>query len=375
MKINSTKTSTTLLLCIILIIAGTISVKADLVSTGMAKPIADLRDYNGTFYGTPGTGSRGYTGGTLYRDNQDGGASSGCQGEGCGSHPGVDIPVPSGTAVFATTSGTIVRSECNTGGWGGLIVIQSTNPWNASETIYFTYAHLRSRYYSSGYVTAGTQIGESGGKPGVDNCPGNSTGAHLHYQIDKNDGNDQPWFPSDIGRSVNTADSDFQAANKTYNPVVFATGGYRWTFDQNNNRESWDLFNFSSWGVSGGALWTDGNSDPYIRRGCNTYPCSAAISAEASIYNKIHLNMYNHCFSPPLKVYFTTNTSPSWSESKMVSRNDIVWGPNDIHVNMASKSSWTGIITGIRIDAAENCTVGASDPNYVGNITIERSSH
>lgn len=45
--------------------------------TGMAKPIADLRDYNGTYYGASGTGTRGYENGTLYRDNQDNGATSG----------------------------------------------------------------------------------------------------------------------------------------------------------------------------------------------------------------------------------------------------------------------------------------------------------
>src|SRR5215211_1482868 len=61
--------------------------------TGMAKPIADLRDYNGTYAGAKGTGSIGYEGGTLYRDNEDLGAASGCEGEGCGRHPGVDMPV------------------------------------------------------------------------------------------------------------------------------------------------------------------------------------------------------------------------------------------------------------------------------------------
>ena len=346
-------------------------VKADLVSTGMAKPIADLRDYNGTYYGTPGTGTVDYMNGTLYRDNQDGGATSGCQGEGCGSHPGVDIPVNSGTPVYASRGGTIVRSECNTSGWGGLIVIASTNPWNTSETIYFTYAHLRSRYYTSGTVTTGTQIGESGGGAG-DTCPGASTGPHLHYQIDRNDGNNEPHYPSG---SVHAADSSFAVANKTYNPVVFAVGGYRWTFDNNGDREGWDLLNFSSWGVSGGALWTDGNADPHIRRGCNTYPCDGAISAEASIYNKVHINMFNHCYSNPLKVYFTTSSSSSWTESKSVSYNLPAWGASDIHVNMSSNGNWSGTITGIRLDSAVNCTVGAFDPNYVGNFTIEKSSH
>src|ERR1043165_2691407 len=94
--------------------------------TGMAKPIADLRDYNGTYYGASGTGTRGYENGTLYRDNEDNGVTSGCNGEGCGRHPGVDIPVPSGTTVYASLGGTVRISRCGTDGWGGLIVIQSS---------------------------------------------------------------------------------------------------------------------------------------------------------------------------------------------------------------------------------------------------------
>lgn len=351
---------------------------ADLLSTGMAKPIADLRDYNGTYYGTPGTGTIGYTGGTLYRDNQDGGASSGCQGEGCGSHPGVDIPVVSGTYVYASRAGTVIKAQCTTNGWGGLVIIESTNPWNTSQKIYFSYAHLKAINVNvTDPVTTGQFIGQSGGGSG-DYCPGNSTGAHLHYQIDKDDGsNTNPWFPSEISRSVNTADSDFQAADKTYNPVVFVTGGYRWTFGQNGNRESWDLFNFSSWGVSGDALWTDGNLDPYISRGCasNSSTCNNAISAEASVYNKVHLNMYNHCYSNPLKVYFRTRVNPTWTEAKSVSYNLPNWGANDIHVDMSSNYYWAGVVTGIRVDSAVNCTVGAFDPNYFGNITVERSYH
>src|SRR6185436_16631221 len=84
---------------------------ASLDPTGMAKPIANLRDYNGTYFGASGTGTIGYT--TLYRDNEDGGAVSGCNGEGCGRHPAVDIPVTSGTPVYASLGGTVVRSECN----------------------------------------------------------------------------------------------------------------------------------------------------------------------------------------------------------------------------------------------------------------------
>lgn len=349
---------------------------ASLEPTGMAKPVANLRDYNGTYSGASGTGGIGYAGGTLYRDNQDGGAASGCNGEGCGRHPGVDIPVSGGTAVYASMSGTVVRSECNSG-WGGLIVIRSTNPWNPNETIYFTYAHLRARYYGvNQFVGTGTQIGESGGRPGVDQCAGNSTGAHLHFQIDKDDGNNTPYYPATTAE-LHQRDTDFRVTAKTYNPVVFVTGGYRWSFNKVGDRELWELFNLQRWGVSNDALWVDGLGDTYIRRGSDlvgcgmTKPCSTSIAAEASLYPDVYLDMHNVCFSNPGKIYFTTSSDPNWSESKSVAYWPAGPGPYRDHVNMSQNSAWTGIITGLRIDPAVNCSSG-DDPTYYGEITIER---
>lgn len=344
--------------------------------TGMAKPIANLRDYNGTYFGASGTGTIGYT--TLYRDNQDGGSVSGCNGEGCGRHPGVDIPVISGTPVYASLGGTVVRSECNGGagtGWGNLIVVRATNPWNSAETLYFTYAHLRARYYNMGQlVGTGTQIGESGGKPGVDPCTGKSDGAHLHFQIDKNDGNNEPYFPSSTG--LHQRDTDFQVTAKTYNPIVFVTGGYRWSFNRFGDRELWELFNIQRWGVSNDALWVDGFGDTYIRRGgdvnCGqSRPCSSSIAAEASMYPKVYLDLYNVCFSNPGRIYFTTSSSSNWSETKSVPYFPTAQGPYQQHIFMTQNSEWKGIITGLRIDPGVSCSSG-DDPTYYGEITVER---
>ena len=345
--------------------------------TGMAKPVADLRDYNGTYYGASGTGTIGYT--TLYRDNEDKGAASGCNGEGCGRHPGVDIPVGSGTAVYASLSGTVVRSEdngCAGTGWGGLIVIRSTNPWNPNETLYFTYAHLKTRYYSMGQtVTTSTQIGLSGGKPNSDFCPGNSTNSHLHFQIDRNHGTTIPYFPATT-TELNQRDSDFRVTAKTYNPIVFVTGGYRWSFNKPGERELWEIVNLQNWGVSNDALWVNGVGDTYVRRGGDVNcglakPCSSSISAEASMYPKVYLDLYNVCFSNPGKIYFTTSSDPIWSETKSVSYYPSGQGPYREHIYMNQNSEWKGIITGLRIDPAVSCSSG-DDPTYYGEITIER---
>lgn len=351
--------------------------------TGMAKPLSGLRDYNGTYEGSVSTGSIGYTGGTLYRDNQDNGAVSGCVGEGCGKHPGVDIPVKLGTNVYSTMWGQVVISRCDPS-WGGLIVLKSQNPWNPGEDVYITYAHLSARVYSNNtpveaghYVSTGVFIGRTGGDPSV-KCSGNSTGAHLHFQIDRDDGNPEPYYPS--SSQLNQRDDNFQVSGRTYNPIPFLTGGYRWTFASSgtsaNNRELWDLFNFQSWGVSSGALWVDAGSDPYIRRGGNTNcgrsrPCSSNIAAEANTYRQVYLDLYNHCSTGVGKIYFTTNTSTNWSEDKTVPYLTS-YGAQRTHVWMPNNSRWNGIITGLRVDPAENCSAVAYDPTFYGEITIEK---
>jgi murein DD-endopeptidase MepM/ murein hydrolase activator NlpD len=345
------------------------------LATGMVKPVSEVREYNGTYFGSYGTGSVGYT--TLYRDNEDGGSQSGCFGEGCGRHPAVDIPVSSGTAVFACLSGTVVRSECTPGtsGWGGLVVVRCQSSWQG-ETLYFTYAHLKERYVSVGqYVAAGQVIALSGGNPARDGCSGNSTGSHLHFQIDRDDGNSSPWFPS--GGDLQQRDNDFRVCQYTYNPMVFIQGGYRWRFDQSGDREGFDLLNIGSWGVSGGALWVDPGFDTYVVRGGETYcgknkPCSTAITAEASQYSSVLVDMYRFCSSNPAKVYFTTKDEPYWSESKSVSFWPGGAGYFRGSVWMRQNAKWAGVITGIRLDPAETCSATERDYIYLGEITIER---
>lgn len=342
--------------------------------TGMAKPIADLRDYNGTYDGSIGTGSRGFSGGTLYRDNQNSGATSGCVGEGCGRHPGVDIPVPSGTAVYSAYQGTVVISRCDSA-WGGLIVIRSQNLYKPSEYVFFTYAHLSNRSFIVGqYVDTGARIGYSGGNSRTDVCVGNSTGSHLHFQIDKDDGNSEPYYPT--ASQLNARDDNFLVTAKTYNPLVFVTGGYRWSFGQNNNRELWDLFNLQSWGMGNGALWMDGVSDPYIKRGgsltnCGkNKPCSTSIAVDAKLFQQVYLDLSNQCYDGLGKIYFITSNDPNWDENKSVlyaSR----FGAQKVHTRMRYNPAWSGIITGLRVDPSEQCSSGF-DPTYYGEITVEK---
>jgi hypothetical protein len=342
---------------------------------GMAKPLAGVRDYNGTYSGSIGTGTIGFSTGTLYRDNYDDGVVSRCWGEGCGKHPGVDIPVAAGSNVFASLEGRVVISRCDTSGWGGLVVIRSHDPFDYGTSVYFVYGHLRDRLVRVDQpVTTGQLIGYSGGRPGLDNCAGNSTGAHLHFQVDKDDGNVEPWFPK--SGTINLPDSDFKVARNTINPLVFIQGEYRWDFAQAGNREYWDIFNWQSWGVSNSALWFDGGDDPFIRRGgfthCGPIPCSNAITVHASMYRWVFLDLFNHCWNNPGKIYFTTNLEPNWDEAKSVSYYPYTWGAWSGYVYMHNNPKWAGIITGLRIDPAVACSASGFDPTYIGEIRLER---
>lgn len=241
-----------------------------------AEPVPNLPDYNGTYWGTPNTGGdcdadaancdslagrKMFT--TLYRDNYE--RESGCAGEGCGKHPGVDIDVVSGTPVRAALSGTVVRKESCNSSWGGLVVIESTNPY-ASGNVYHSYAHLRSVSVSNGdWVDQDEVIGNSGGASS-DPCHGASTGSHLHFQVDKPHGGTYPWFPT--GR-VEDADSDFEVLEYTHNPLPFVQGyAYNFTFAEDGNKEFWGAVNVPNYFVSGSYLRVDSSSTaPYVGRG------------------------------------------------------------------------------------------------------------
>lgn len=123
---------------------------AVVVASGATQKPVDVRDYDGLYAGVPGTGSVGYT--TLFRDNEDGGVASGCNGEGCGRHPAVDIPVSWDTPVHAFADGVIATEDLAgsaqnlqggyNSGWGGLVVIRHDSLPGTTEAVYSVYAHL-----------------------------------------------------------------------------------------------------------------------------------------------------------------------------------------------------------------------------------------
>lgn len=86
-----------------------------------------------------------------------------------GWHTGIDFDVPTGTPVVAVAPGVIVRSGW-AGSYGYRIEIDHGNGYVT------TYNHLSRIVKSSGSVEAGEDIGRSG-------STGNSSGAHLHFEV------------------------------------------------------------------------------------------------------------------------------------------------------------------------------------------------
>ena len=93
----------------------------------------------------------------------------------CG-HDGIDISNGTGTEIYASAAGTVVRSGYTGDGYANNVVIQHTLP-NGS-TIYTLYAHFNSApvVANGASVSKGQLIGYMG-------CSGNCTGPHLHFMI------------------------------------------------------------------------------------------------------------------------------------------------------------------------------------------------
>ena len=111
-------------------------------------------------------------------------------GEGCGSHPAVDIKAPEGTPVYSIANG-VVSSAGTSSGFGQYIVIKHNgvpDPQNPSQTttLYSSYSHLSEFFVTEGdEVSKGEVIGHVGDS-------GTATTYHLHFQLDSADA---PWHP------------------------------------------------------------------------------------------------------------------------------------------------------------------------------------
>ncbi len=130
--------------------------------------------------------------------------------ENTGSHPAVDIKLATGTPVFAIANGIVVKSITQSTGYGQHIVIRHDSVPNYG-TVYSSYSHLSNRNVNVGdIVKKDEQIGKVG-------STGNSTTAHIHFQIDKKDAPFFPYWPFSM--------SDARAAGYNFTSAVNAGFG------------------------------------------------------------------------------------------------------------------------------------------------------
>lgn len=155
-----------------------------------------------------------------------------------GSHPGVDIKLPSGTPILTIANGIVTKVKYSEIGFGNHIVIRHNNVYNpelnAYEDIYSSYAHLSNIHVQAGdVVKVGQTIANSGSS-------GLSTGAHLNFQIEKDTAPYHPYWPfSDkeiyaaglnFVSGVNSAYGYNNALAHTYNPLVYIDSAFMDTF-------------------------------------------------------------------------------------------------------------------------------------------------
>jgi len=125
-----------------------------------------------------------------------------------------------------------------------------------------------------------------------------------------------------------------------------------WQFSHDGDAEGWTFDNgIVNPIVAGGMLAFDitGN-DPYM--------VSAPVRWGAEANNTLTIKMRNETANTVGKIYWTTDAEPGFSESKS---RTFALRPNDVGfteytVNMIGHPLWTGTITRLRIDPAENAT-------------------
>lgn len=97
-------------------------------------------------------------------------------------HLAIDIGLVTGEPIYASDSGVVVFSGWANGGYGNVVVVDHGNGY---QTLY---AHL------SGVIAGCGRSVAQGQTIGLGGSTGNSTGAHLHFEVRLNGGFVNPWF-------------------------------------------------------------------------------------------------------------------------------------------------------------------------------------
>ena len=144
-----------------------------------------------------------------------GGTYFGGRDFGRGAHKGVDITSQMGTDIYAIGTGGVIFAG-KKGEWWNLVTIAHDF---AGKKIYSNYAHLSEILVKVwDKVQTSTLIAKMG-------STGNSTGPHLHFQIDKAEGK-HPYHPGNcwgvtLNQNVNEARCWNLVRENTLDPILF----------------------------------------------------------------------------------------------------------------------------------------------------------
>jgi murein DD-endopeptidase MepM/ murein hydrolase activator NlpD len=97
-------------------------------------------------------------------------------------HLGIDIAAGEGAPVYASDSGVVVWAAPIGGGYGNMIMIDHGNGYTT------VYGHL-----SAFLVSCGSSVGQ-GQRIALAGSTGNSTGAHLHFEVRQGGAFINPWY-------------------------------------------------------------------------------------------------------------------------------------------------------------------------------------
>lgn len=150
--------------------------------------------------------------------------------EGNGSHLGVDIiPMTPHDDVVAPLPGVVTVAASNALNGNYVIIrhdgVPDPDDFSRTTTLHSVYLHLDSLSVAAGTtVTEGQKIGTSG-------STGNSSGEHLHFQIDRDTAPYHPYWPFTTAEASAAGYGFFQATNAglgldkaklyTVNPLVY----------------------------------------------------------------------------------------------------------------------------------------------------------
>ncbi|UEH02008.1 peptidoglycan DD-metalloendopeptidase family protein [Staphylococcus gallinarum] len=144
-----------------------------------------LKDLVGSWLEEAGGGDSGYL--ELDRGINFGFAATAAEAKAKGypfprPHHGIDINYPYGTTVRSTTGGTAEGRPGYNGGFGNSMWVE------AGKGLRVIYGHLsKLAWTGKKKVNPGTVLGKSGGDPSRQGTSaGDSTGPHLHYEMQKN---------------------------------------------------------------------------------------------------------------------------------------------------------------------------------------------